>query len=208
MVRKNRRKNKFKNKDCDSDYEVIPKPEIRCLDENELEVKENHFVFGIDRNCNSPVDSDSDIEVLSKASSGNKGNWLYSQVLQKNLNEQGKSPEHSSCSEGCHEVCHALDESDLDFSENHFPNLKDSVDIVFSERVKEQTSSEIVTGWTWNSYEHYPVSEHWVPCTYFTFLWFFWALLLLSISIFSVGKLSIYAISECRKLKHFKMIRK
>ena len=146
MVRKNRRKNKFKNKDCDSDYEVIPKPEIRCLDENELEVKENHFVFGIDRNCNSPVDSDSDIEVLSKASSGNKGNWLYSQVLQKNLNEQGKSPEHSSCSEGCHEVCHALDESDLDFSENHFPNLKDSVDIVFSERVKEQTSSEIVAG--------------------------------------------------------------
>ena len=146
MVRKNRRKNKFKNKDCDSDYEVIPKPEIRCLDENELEVKENHFVFGIDRNCNSPVDSDSDIEVLSKASSGNKGNWLYSQVLQKNLNEQGKSPEHSSCSEGCHEVCYALDESDLDFSENHFPNLKDSVDIVFSERVKEQTSSEIVAG--------------------------------------------------------------
>ena len=146
MVRKNRRKNKFKNKDCDSDYEVIPKPEIRCLDENELEVKENHFVFGIDRNCNSPVDSDSDIEVLSKASSGNKGNWLYSQVLQKNLNEQGKSPEHSSCSEGCHELCHALDESDLDFSENHFPNLKDSVDIVFSERVKEQTSSEIVAG--------------------------------------------------------------
>lgn len=146
MVRKNRRKNKFKNKDCDSDYEVIPKPEIRCLDENELEVKENHFVFGIDRNCNSPVDSDSDIEVLSKASSGNKGNWLYSQVLQKNLNEQGKSPEHSSCSEGCHEVCHALDKSDLDFSENHFPNLKDSVDIVFSERVKEQTSSEIVAG--------------------------------------------------------------
>lgn len=146
MVRKNRRKNKFKNKDCDSDYEVIPKPEIRCLDENELEVKENHFVFGIDRNCNSPVDSDSDIEVLSKASSGNKGNWLYSQVLQKNLNEQGKSPEHSSCSEGCHEICHALDESDLDFSENHFPNLKDSVDIVFSERVKEQTSSEIVAG--------------------------------------------------------------
>ena len=146
MVRKNRRKNKFKNKDCDSDYEVIPKPEIRCLDENELEVKENHFVFGIDRNCNSPVDSDSDIEVLSKASSANKGNWLYSQVLQKNLNEQGKSPEHSSCSEGCHEVCHALDESDLDFSENHFPNLKDSVDIVFSERVKEQTSSEIVAG--------------------------------------------------------------
>ena len=146
MVRKNRRKNKFKNKDCDSDYEVIPKPAIRCLDENELEVKENHFVFGIDRNCNSPVDSDSDIEVLSKASSGNKGNWLYSQVLQKNLNEQGKSPEHSSCSEGCHELCHALDESDLDFSENHFPNLKDSVDIVFSERVKEQTSSEIVAG--------------------------------------------------------------
>lgn len=149
MVRKNRRKNKFKNKDCDSDYEVIPKPEIRCLDEDELEVKENHFVFGEDRNCNSPVDSDSDIEVLSKAWSANKGNWLYSQVLQKNLNEQGKSPEHSSCSEGCHEVCHALDESELDFSENHFPNLKDSVDIVFSERVEELTSdssSEIFAG--------------------------------------------------------------
>lgn len=58
------------------EYEVIPEQKIISLDENELEIHENYFLFG----NTQPTESDSDIEVLQQCPEQH----LYSQVLQKN----------------------------------------------------------------------------------------------------------------------------
>ena len=60
-------------------FEVIPILKVQSLDESDLEIHENYFLFGE----NPSQDSDSDIEVLTKPVP------LYSKVLKQSLLKDG-----------------------------------------------------------------------------------------------------------------------
>ena len=105
--------------------EVILTEKSRCLEESDLEIHENYFLFG----SHSPQDSDSDIEVVTKPVK------LYSKVLQQNLFTSG-------CNTSCDSVIDTQ-ETDEDDSEievlgrSHHAD-DDSLGIVFCYNSEEE----------------------------------------------------------------------